>query len=135
MTTTDLTTYTLPDPQNGRGLLNVGPAGRTFLACRGIAGGLLPDESPVVVDRAAMLLWSALATHEEVVEMAAHGAFSWPGDEDEAPVAPPARRADECRVCGDILRPAKKAKRSDTCPRCREDERRGAGFSVQSLGS
>jgi hypothetical protein len=61
-------TYTVPNPAEATGLMNIGPAGITFLGARGIAGGVLTDESPVVVDRAAMLIWMAWATKETIVE-------------------------------------------------------------------
>jgi hypothetical protein len=75
-----ITTYRVPDAANGEGLLNVGPGGKTFLACRGTAGGLLPDESPVIVDRAAMLLWMAWAT-PDTLEEAMTDAELWAGQE------------------------------------------------------
>lgn len=99
-TTTDLNTYAVPDPQNGVGLLNLGPAGKTFLACRGIVGGLLPDEAPVVVDRAAMLLWAALAEPQDVADAVAQGDFGWPEDEAPAPQESETDRQFRVQTCG-----------------------------------
>jgi hypothetical protein len=68
-----MTTWTIPDPENGEGLLNIGPAGKTFLACRGIAGSLLPDESPVEVDQVAMFLWLGWTPDGSSIPQAADG--------------------------------------------------------------
>lgn len=46
-------------------LLSVGYLGRVFLVCRGIAGGLLRQESPVVVDRLATLIHNGEAACPE----------------------------------------------------------------------
>jgi hypothetical protein len=54
-----MTTYTVPNPETAEGLTNIGPAGKSFLVCRGIAGGLpeMEDAHPHNVDRVAMMIW------------------------------------------------------------------------------
>lgn len=77
-----MNTYTVPNLETAEGLTNIGPAGKSFLVCRGIAGGVLTDESPVIVDRAAMLIWMAWATAETLeVAMADAELFSEPAAE------------------------------------------------------
>lgn len=66
-------------------LLAEGDLGRTFLGCRGIAGGMLRDESPVVVDRLATLIHNGEA---RCPECAGYGRVL-DGD-----------RCDHCEGCG-----------------------------------
>jgi hypothetical protein len=79
-----MNTYTVPNPQNAEGLMNIGPAGKSFLVCRGIAGGILTDEAPVIVDRAAMLLWMDWATTDNLEAVMADNEL-YPEDTLESP--------------------------------------------------
>jgi hypothetical protein len=101
-----MNTYTVPNLETAEGLMNIGPAGKSFLVCRGIAGGMLPDAHSTEVDRLAMTIWMGWdgeGAEEEPVET---GANDW----DTAPAADPFA----CGECGGAGRVCD----GETCDAC-----------------